>query len=137
MQSGILSHIGYLLKYVETTNSSKLESLIYNELYYVQLKHLYKCLSFIHPRKAINEIISNSFIPDGEYRMNAIELLENTLHPRDTHRVITLIERIFEYKTGYKEDFWGNIDNNIVQEIISNNNQDFQFMDNCKLHPSG
>jgi hypothetical protein len=82
-------------------------------------------LSFIHSRKAINEIINNSYISDGEYRTNAIELLENLLNPKDVRLIISQIEFIFEYQTGTKDDTWHSQDTEIVNDIIENANRDY------------
>lgn len=132
-QSKLLTNIDMLLKYLKNTSSLTLEKLIYDELYFIQLSALYKTLSFTYPRKAINEIIANSYIKEGEFRTNALELLENTLHPREIRSIIKPIEQIFEYKLSSTNVELSDDDSLIIKEIITDANRNYSawIVANC------
>ena len=85
-----------LLKdYANNSNPRSLE-LIYNELFHIQILLLYQCLSFKYQKRAIQDIIDNSYRSEVEYKTIALELLENTLNPRDGRKIIPIIEKTYD-----------------------------------------
>ena len=84
-----------LKEYSNNSNTRTLE-LIYNELFNIQILLLYQCLSFKYQKRAIQDIIDNSYRTETEYKTIALELLENTLNPRDGRKIIPIIEKTYD-----------------------------------------
>ena len=55
-------------------------------------------MSFIYERKAIVKILENSRIAGGDYRSNALELMDNVLKRKHARRFGTLLEQLFDYE---------------------------------------
>lgn len=87
-----------------------LNTAISNEINNILLPQLLKMLGCIYGHRVINKVAENLVIDEGDFKSNALELLENTINNNHSQRIIPLFEADF-----VKADSHGSTSSNIEQ----------------------
>jgi len=74
------------------SNDDLLDSAIVNEIKDIMLPQLLKMLGCIYGHRVINKVAENLVIDEGDFKSNALELLENTISNHHSKRIIPLFE---------------------------------------------
>jgi hypothetical protein len=93
---------------------------IRNEIVHVMFPQTMYLLSFLYERNTITNIMENTLIGTGDYRSNALELLETHLRIKDSRKILPLIENIFErMKAPVDSDISGQFANQAVETLFT------------------
>jgi len=77
------------------SNDNLLDSAIVNEIKDILFPQLLKLLGCVYGHRVINKVAENLVIDEGDFKSNALELLENTISNAHSKRIIPLFEDDF------------------------------------------
>ncbi|NNE27776.1 MAG: HEAT repeat domain-containing protein, partial [Saprospiraceae bacterium] len=123
--NALINSCNQLLKDYELNSNRQCLELIYNELFHIQILLLYQCLSFKYQKRAIQDIIDNTYRKETEYKTIALELLENTLNPRDGRKIIPIIEKTYDLNLNIQSDIPTDVSADFFHRIILDANHNF------------
>ena len=121
----LVNSCNQLLKDYNLISKPESLELVYNELFNIQILLLYQCLSFKYQKRAIQDIIDNTYRTEKEYKTIALELLENTLSPRDGRKVIPIIEKTYDLDFARQANFANDTSADFFHRIIIDANHNF------------
>ena len=124
IEDALDTNIGITKKLIEVDeipNKGKmLGDAVRNEIVHVIFPQTMYLLSFLYDRATITNIMENTLIGTGDYRSNALELLETHLRYKDSRKILPLIEDIFEtMKASIDSEISGQSANHAVELLFT------------------
>jgi HEAT repeat protein len=123
----LIKNIDRLIKFIPKADDEKLKQLTYNEVFHIQLRMLFQCLSFKYGHGLFKDVIENCYNKLESNRALALELLDNSLNAKDKLLVVPLIEAVYDLEKGLAvyDEAQAEASDEIIMETLNDGNKNY------------